>query len=117
MNQSPVFSTLMKASCGMFTLPVAFIFFLPYFCCSKNLRLGVMSPPRHLAVTFIWVDDLFMLLIGLRQEQFVSRSVHAREYSGICEIEYGSDKKVERGVDHAGKNSRNERPNRIDSVR
>ena len=44
-SQSPVLSTLMKASWGMLTLPKSFIFFLPSFCFSNNLRLRVMSPP------------------------------------------------------------------------
>jgi hypothetical protein len=43
--QSPLFSTLMKASCGMFTLPNIFIFFFPSFCFSKSLRFREMSPP------------------------------------------------------------------------
>jgi hypothetical protein len=30
----------MKASCGMFTLPMAFIFFLPSFCFLEQLALA-----------------------------------------------------------------------------
>ena len=41
----PVFKTSMKASCGMLTLPMAFIRFFPSFCFSQSLRLRVMSPP------------------------------------------------------------------------
>ena len=44
-HQSPLLSTLMKASCGILTLPNIFIFFLPSFCFSSSLRLRVMSPP------------------------------------------------------------------------
>jgi hypothetical protein len=44
-GQSPLLSTLMKASCGMFTLPNIFIFFFPSFCFSNSLRFRVMSPP------------------------------------------------------------------------
>ncbi len=40
-----VFSTSMKASWGIFTVPIAFIRFLPSFCFSRSLRLRVMSPP------------------------------------------------------------------------
>ena len=40
-----VLRTSMKASCGMLTLPMAFIFFLPSFCLSRSLRLRLMSPP------------------------------------------------------------------------
>gem|GEM_PF-3306571 len=43
--QSPLLSTLMKASWGIFTLPNIFIFFLPSFCFSSSLRFRVMSPP------------------------------------------------------------------------
>ncbi len=39
------FSTAMKASCGISTLPIDFIRFLPSFCFSRSLRLRVMSPP------------------------------------------------------------------------
>ena len=39
------FNTAIKASCGIFTLPMDFIRFLPSFCFSKSLRLRVMSPP------------------------------------------------------------------------
>ena len=42
---SLVSSTAMKASCGMFTLPMDFIFFLPSFCFSSSFLLRVMSPP------------------------------------------------------------------------
>ncbi len=41
----PFFNTSINASCGMFTRPKAFIFFLPSFCFSSSLRLRVMSPP------------------------------------------------------------------------
>ena len=41
----PAFKTEMNASCGMFTLPMAFMRFLPSFCFSHSLRLRVMSPP------------------------------------------------------------------------
>ena len=34
-----------KASLGTSTRPIAFIFFLPFFCCSRSLRFRVMSPP------------------------------------------------------------------------
>lgn len=40
-----ILSTLKKASWGKFTLPMAFIRFLPSFCFSSNFRLRVMSPP------------------------------------------------------------------------
>jgi hypothetical protein len=43
--QSPLLSTLMKASCGMLTLPNIFIFFFPSFCFSSSLRFREMSPP------------------------------------------------------------------------
>ena len=36
---------LMKASCGMSTLPICFMRFLPSFCLSRSLRLREMSPP------------------------------------------------------------------------
>jgi len=39
------FSTSMNASCGMFTLPMDFIRFLPSFCFSSSLRLRETSPP------------------------------------------------------------------------
>ena len=39
------FNTSINASCGMFTVPNAFMRFLPSFCFSSNLRLRVMSPP------------------------------------------------------------------------
>ena len=42
---SPIFSAAMKASCGISTLPNSRIFFLPFFCFSKSLRLRVASPP------------------------------------------------------------------------
>ena len=38
-------STAMNASCGMLTLPISFMRFLPSRCLSSNLRLRVMSPP------------------------------------------------------------------------
>ena len=41
----PFFRTLMKASGGIETRPICFIFFLPSFCFSRSLRLRVMSPP------------------------------------------------------------------------
>ena len=40
-----VFSTATKADWGISTLPTIFIFFLPFFCFSRSLRLRVMSPP------------------------------------------------------------------------
>ncbi len=42
---SPIFSAARKALCGMLTLPISFIFFLPFFCLSSSLRLRLMSPP------------------------------------------------------------------------
>ncbi len=39
------FSTAMNASCGISTLPIDFMRFLPSFCFSRSLRLRVMSPP------------------------------------------------------------------------
>ena len=39
------FSTAMKASCGISTLPIDFIRFLPSFCFSSSLRLREISPP------------------------------------------------------------------------
>ncbi len=42
---SPTFSTARNASCGMSTLPMRFIRFLPSFCLSSSLRLRLMSPP------------------------------------------------------------------------
>ena len=50
----------MKASCGMLTIPKAFIRFLPSFCFSSNLRLRVMPPTppgRNERFTFI-VDTM-----------------------------------------------------------
>ena len=43
--QSLLFRTLMKASCGMFTLPNIFIFALPAFCFSNSFRFREISPP------------------------------------------------------------------------
>jgi hypothetical protein len=43
--QSSSLRALMKTSPGTSTRPMAFIFFLPSFCLSSNLRLRVMSPP------------------------------------------------------------------------
>ena len=43
--QSPLLSTLMKASCGMLTLPNIFIFFFPSFCFSSSFRFREISPP------------------------------------------------------------------------
>ncbi len=40
-----VFSTWMKASCGMLIRPMLFIRFFPSFCFSSSLRLRLMSPP------------------------------------------------------------------------
>src|SRR5262245_60986486 len=40
-----VFNTSIKASCGILTVPNAFMRFLPSFCFSKSLRLREMSPP------------------------------------------------------------------------
>ena len=42
---SPVFKTAMNASCGISTLPMLLMRFLPFFCFSSSLRLRVMSPP------------------------------------------------------------------------
>ena len=39
------FNMLMKASCGISTLPTFFIRFLPSACCSSSFRLRVTSPP------------------------------------------------------------------------
>ena len=39
------FNTSINASCGMFTLPMDFIRFLPSFCFSSSLRLRDTSPP------------------------------------------------------------------------
>jgi hypothetical protein len=44
-SPTPPVNTEMNASCGMFTLPMAFMRFLPSFCFSQSLRLRVMSPP------------------------------------------------------------------------
>ena len=41
----PVSSTARNAFCGMSTLPIDFIRFLPSFCLAHSLRLRVMSPP------------------------------------------------------------------------
>ncbi len=41
----PALRTSMKASCGMFTVPMDFMRALPSFCFSRSLRLRVMSPP------------------------------------------------------------------------
>src|SRR5690606_1885152 len=46
-------STARKASCGISTLPTCFMRFLPAFCFSSSLRLREMSPPSHLARTFL----------------------------------------------------------------
>ncbi len=43
--QTSTFSAAMNASCGMSTLPYWRIFFLPFFCLSRSLRLRVTSPP------------------------------------------------------------------------
>ena len=43
--QLSIFSALMKAACGISTLPNWRIFFLPAFCFSRSLRLRVASPP------------------------------------------------------------------------
>ncbi len=40
-----IFSALMKASCGIDTLPNSRIFFLPFFCFSSSFFLRVISPP------------------------------------------------------------------------
>jgi len=42
---SPTLRTARKASCGMSTLPIRFMRFLPSFCFSRSLRLRLMSPP------------------------------------------------------------------------
>jgi hypothetical protein len=42
---SPTFSTARNASCGMSTLPILFMRFLPSFCFSSSLRFREMSPP------------------------------------------------------------------------
>ena len=44
-DQSSSFKALMNTSPGTSTRPIDFIFFLPSFCFSSNLRLRVMSPP------------------------------------------------------------------------
>ena len=41
----PVSSTAMNAFCGMSTLPIDFIRFLPSRCLAHSLRLRVISPP------------------------------------------------------------------------
>jgi hypothetical protein len=43
--QSSSLRAEMKTSPGTSTRPIDFIFFLPSFCFSNNLRLRVMSPP------------------------------------------------------------------------
>ena len=45
MRQSLIFRALMKASCGISTLPNWRMRFLPSFCLSRSLRLRVASPP------------------------------------------------------------------------
>ena len=35
----------MKASCGIDTVPICFIRFLPAFCFSSSLRFRLTSPP------------------------------------------------------------------------
>ena len=42
---SPTLRIARKASCGISTLPTAFIRFLPAFCFSRSFFLRVMSPP------------------------------------------------------------------------
>ncbi len=42
---SPVLSAAIKADCGISTLPMARMRFLPSFCFSRSLRLRVASPP------------------------------------------------------------------------
>ncbi len=42
---SPTLRTARKASCGMSTLPIRFMRFLPSFCLSSSLRFRLMSPP------------------------------------------------------------------------
>ena len=42
---SPTLRIARNASCGISTLPTAFMRFLPAFCFSSSLRLRVMSPP------------------------------------------------------------------------
>ena len=42
---SPTLSTARNASCGMSTLPIRFMRFLPSFCFSRSFRLREMSPP------------------------------------------------------------------------
>ena len=39
------FRTARKALCGMVTLPIIFIRFLPFFCFSRSFRFREMSPP------------------------------------------------------------------------
>lgn len=46
-----VFSTEMKALCGIMTEPTAFIRFFPLFCFSRSFIFRVTSPPYSLAVT------------------------------------------------------------------
>src|SRR5262249_15145914 len=47
-----LFSTVRNASCGTSTRPTCFMRFLPSFCFSSSLRLGVMSPPYHFPLPF-----------------------------------------------------------------
>ncbi len=42
---APVSSTARNAFCGMSTLPIDFIRFLPSFCLAHSLRFREMSPP------------------------------------------------------------------------
>ena len=42
---SPIFSAARKASCGISTLPIWRMRFLPFFCLSSSLRLRETSPP------------------------------------------------------------------------
>src|SRR5438552_1470008 len=44
-------TTLRKTSCGISTLPLASIFFLPRFCFSRSFIFRVISPPYKYPVT------------------------------------------------------------------
>ena len=44
-QSSPRLSTVMKASCGTFTLPIAFIRFFPFACLLSSFFFREMSPP------------------------------------------------------------------------
>lgn len=42
---SPIFSAARNALCGIVTLPISRMRFLPFFCLSSSLRLRETSPP------------------------------------------------------------------------